>query len=363
MELVFAGDGTAIIVDWNNHCVRRVDEAGIVEDVIGTPFPGDWPCQDQTAPGDPDQCAVPLDATVKGIELSLNHPMDVVMEDGGSFLLAAWHNHKIERYDGTNGEVSILAGKQTPGPAGDGGPAAAAQFTFPVSIAKQSDGGLLVSDERTNRIRRIAPDQMVSTVAGVQPPPPMMPPTNPGTLDDGVPATTAALALTTSDEAGGSDNPPPGGAIALGSDGTLFIADTFHHCVRSVAPGADGVVGAGPTEEETITTVAGTCGTSGYSGNGGPALDALLSHPFDLEIGPDDGALYVADTLNHVVRKVDLATRQIDLVAGTGQPGYSGEALPARQSKLREPYGLAFDGEGTLFIVDTMNNRIREIVR
>jgi hypothetical protein len=291
--------------------------------------------------------------------------MDVVIEDDGSFVLAAWHNHKVEHYDGPTGDVRILAGHQGPGPDGDGGPASAAKLNFPSSILKQSDGGLLISDQRTNRVRRIAPDGIISTVAGVPPPPATMPPTppTPGVLEDGVPAKTAQLALTTADKLAGADNPPPGGAIALGDDGTLFIADTFHHCIRSVAPGADGVVGTGPPEEETIMTVAGTCGESGYSGNGGSALEALLNQPFDIEIGPDDGALYIADTENHVVRKVDLASHRIELVAGTGSRGYSGEAIPAKESKLREPYGLAFDGEGTLFIVDTMNNRIREIVQ
>jgi hypothetical protein len=371
MELGFAHDGTALIVDWNNHCVRKVDSDGIVSDIVGTPLPGDWDCQDQTKQTDPSQCRVPLDGKISGLELSLNHPMDVVIEDDGSFVLAAWHNHKVEYYDGTTSDVSVLAGGQNPGPGGDGGLATAARLNFPSSILKQSDGGLLISDERTNRVRRIAPDGIITTVAGVPPPPPPpmttpptppAPPANPGVLDDGVPATTALLALTTSDKLEGADNPPPGGAIALGEDGTLFIADTFHHCIRSVTPGADVIVGSGPPEEETIVTVAGTCGTRGYSGDGGSALEALLSQPFDIEIGPDDGALYIADTENHVVRKVDLTTHTIDLVAGTGKAGYSGEALPATKSKLREPYGLAFDGKGTLFIVDTMNNRIREIV-
>lgn len=370
MELAFADDGTAIIVDWNNHCVRKVGTDGMVNDIIGTPLPGDWPCQDPSKATDPSQCEVPLNGTVSGAELSLNHPMDVVIESDDSFVLAAWHNHKVEHFDAATGDVSILAGAQKPGPIGDGGPATAALLNFPASLAKQSDGGLLISDERTNRIRRIAPDGTISTVAGMPPPPPPPmpppatppPPPAPGSLDDGVPATTAQLALTTADKLAGADNPPPGGAIALGSDGTLFISDTFHHCIRSVAPGTDGVVGSGPPEEETITTVAGTCGTKGYDGNGGSALEATLNQPFDIEIGPKDGALYIADTENHAVRKVNLDSHQIDLVAGTGQQGYSDEALPAAKSKLNEPYGLAFDGKGTLFIVDTMNNRIREIV-
>lgn len=361
MELAFVKDGTALIVDWNNHCVRRVDESGKLTDIIGTPLPGDWPCQDPTMASNPTDCAVPLSGTVSGTDLSLNHPMDVAVNDDGSFFLAAWHNHKVEHYDASTKDVSVVAGQQKPGVglAGDGGPASAALLNFPSSLVKESDGGLLVSDERNNRIRRIAPDQTISTVAGVVPP--AMGP-NPGVLDDGVPATTALLALTTSDKLLGADNPPPGGAIALGGDGTLYIADTFHHCIRSVSPGSDGVVGTGSVDEELIKTIAGTCGQSGYSGDDGPATSALMNKPFDLEIGPKDGALYVADTENHVVRKIDLGSGEIHAVAGTGEFGYSGEALPAKKSKLREPYGLAFDGKGVLYIVDTGNNRIREIV-
>lgn len=359
IELAFASDGTALIVDWNNHCVRRVDKDGKLADVIGTPFPGDWPCLDPTTAS---LCEVPLSGSVPGAELPLNHPTDVVIAEDGSFDLAAWHNHKVEHYDASTEAVTVVSGQQKPGPDGDNGPASAARLNFPSSLVRQSDGGLLISDERNNRVRRIAPDgdRTITTVVGVLPP---AMGTNPGVTDDGVPATQALLALTTADKLSGADNPPPGGAIALGDDGTLYIADTFHHCIRSVAPGADGVVGSGPPEEETITTVAGTCGTSGYSGDGGAAREALLNQPFDLEIGPDDGALYIADVENHAIRRVDLDSGTIRTIAGTGHPGYSGENLPATKSKLREPYGLAFDAKGALFIVDTGNNRIREIAR
>jgi sugar lactone lactonase YvrE len=106
--------------------------------------------------------------------------------------------------------------------------------------------------------------------------------------------------------------------------------------------------------------VAGTLGQPGYDGDGGPATAALLRQPFDVEVGPD-GALYVADTENNVVRRVDLDKDEITTIAGTGKAGYSGDDGPATQAKLREPYGLAFDAKGTLYIVDTFNNRIRWI--
>lgn len=352
MELAFETNGAALVVDWNNHSVRRVRTDGIVENVIGTRLPGDWPCQ---VPGDPTRCDVPLSGQVPAAELSLNHPMDVVVDGSGSFELSAWHNHKIEHFDRGLLEMTIVSGQQTPGGNGDGGPASNARLFFPSSIVRQSDGGLLVGDEKNNRIRRIAPDaaHTISTVAGAAP--------GTGVTGDGVPATQAALALAPSDVAQGSANPLPGGALAIGSDGSVYVADTFHHCVRRVDPGSSGVVDGAEPGGETITTIAGTCGTSGYAGDGGPAESALLDHPFDLELGPD-GSLFIADTENHVVRCVDFRSSTILTIAGTGAPGFSGDGGPALAARLRSPYGLAFDPGGSLYIVDTMNNRIRRVV-
>lgn len=369
MELAFSpADDTAYVVDWNNHCVRHVTKTGTFENVIGTPDPGDWPCQ---VPGDPKLCATPLTGEVPGDQLSLNHPMDVAFKDGGGFYLAAWHDHKIESYDADTKNVSVLAGLQKPGPAvpptppvttpptlpgpGDGSPAAKAPLNFPSSIVVQSDGSVLVSDERNNRVRRIEMDDdvhTISTVAGSA--------AATGQNADGIAATTALLNLTTSEKISGADNPPPGGAIALDADGNLYIADTYHHAIRKVLAGADGVV-TGDTDE-TISTVAGTLGTAGYSGDGGAATAATLKLPFDIEFGPD-GFLYIADTENHVVRRADLSKDTIETIAGTGKPGFSGDDGPATKAELREPYGLAFDKGGDLYVADTINNRIRRIAR
>jgi sugar lactone lactonase YvrE len=358
MEMVFSKDGSAIVVDWNNHCVRRVTPKGTFENVIGSADgPGDWPCQ---TPGqtDPAACEVPLSEHVLGDELRLNHPMDVAFTSDESFYLAAWHNHKGESYDATTKDVTVVAGLQRPGPAvppapavGDGGPAAGATLNFPSSLVIQSDGSLLVSDEKNNRVRRIAPDgdHVITTVAGAAP--------DKGTNADGIAATTALLALTTSDKLSGADNPPPGGALALGADGSLYVSDSFHHAIRRIAPGADGfITGAA---DELITTVAGTLGEAGFTGDGA-ATAAKLRQPFDIELDKD-GRLFIADTENHVVRRVDLDKDEIVTIAGTGQPGFSGDGGPATEAKLREPYGLAFDEAGDLYVVDTINNRIRRI--
>jgi hypothetical protein len=112
--------------------------------------------------------------------------------------------------------------------------------------------------------------------------------------------------------------------------------------------------------DELITTVAGTLGQAGYSGDGGPATAAELRQPYDIELD-GDGRLFIADTENHVVRCVDFDKDEIVTFAGTGKPGFSGDGGPAVWARLREPYGLSFDEAGDLYVVDTINNRIRRI--
>jgi sugar lactone lactonase YvrE len=352
MEMAFAPDGTAVIVDWNNHQVRQVGKDGKIETLIGTVMPGDWPCQRPGADGGvPGTCDVPLSGSVPGSSLNLNHPMDVAFDDSG-FYVAAWHNHKVEHYDDAAKDVTIVAGMMKPGPVKvEGTPAASTLFNFPSSIVIQADKSLLVSDQRNNRVRRIAPDgtRAVTTVAGSA--------VDKGTNADGIAATTALLLLAPTDKLEGADNPPPGGALALDAEGNLYIADTFHHAIRKVAAGADGLITG--AADEIVTTVAGTLGTSGFTGDGGPATSATLNQPFDIEFAPGGGALVIADTENHAVRRVDLAKGTIETLAGNGKPGFSGDDGPAKAAQLREPYGLAFDSTGDLYVVDTLNNRIR----
>jgi streptogramin lyase len=108
-----------------------------------------------------------------------------------------------------------------------------------------------------------------------------------------------------------------------------------------------------------VTTVAGT-GASGFSGDGGPATAARLNYPKGTEIAPD-GSLYIADNNNHRVRRVDLGTGTITTVAGTGSAGLSGDGGPATAAQLNEPRNIAFDAAGRLYIVDQNNGRIRRV--
>ena len=338
-ELAFDSNDRPTIVDWNNHRLRRIDNAGRLETVVGGKLPGDWPPE------------LALDQSMPGAELPINHPMDVAFSTENELVVAAWHNHKLLTYDTEQALVRVIAGGNRPGFLGDGGPAAATLLNFPESVVIQSDGGWLFSDQRNNLIRRVAADEArtMSSVAGVK--------GVSGFAGDGEPATAARLGLAPYDEAGGSDNPPPGGALALDTDGVLYFADTYNHCIRRIAPGADGLVGVGEPSEETIEPVAGECGTPGYEPNATTSTELRLRLPSDLEV--HDGALYLADTGNHVVWRVDLASRAVERVVGTGEAGSAPDGSEPLDTPLNHPYGLAFDSAENLFIADTQNNRIR----
>ena len=170
---------------------------------------------------------------------------------------------------------------------------------------------------------RIAPDGTRTTFAGTG---------NFGSSGDGGPATEAQL---------GS---PRG--LAFGPDGSFYIADSSTRRIRKVAP--DG----------TITTVAGT-GETGFSGDGGPATEATFNSPSDVAVDPM-GNLYIADTFNERVRKVD-AQGIISTFAGTGDRGFAGDGGPATEAQLALPWGVAVGPTGEIYIADSRNSRIRVV--
>ncbi|MGE3310069.1 MAG: hypothetical protein AB7O66_08875 [Limisphaerales bacterium] len=156
-----------------------------------------------------------------------------------------------------------------------------------------------------------------------------------GTSGDGGPATAARL------------NNPFG--VVRGPDGALFFCEYDGNVVRRIAP--DG----------TISTVAGS-GRRGPGGDGGPALEAEFDQPHEIRFDPD-GNLFIADMRNHRIRRVDAATRRVSTVAGTGEPGFSGDGGPASLARLRQPHSIQFGPRGDLFICDIGNHRIRRVDR
>ncbi|WP_428486785.1 hypothetical protein [Rhodopila sp.] len=107
------------------------------------------------------------------------------------------------------------------------------------------------------------------------------------------------------------------------------------------------------------TVVAGT-GQPGYTGDGSPALNACLNNPFDLAFLPDDSLVF-SDTFNHCIRRIDSRTGVITTIAGSGEKGFGGDGGPATQARLSEPYGLATDHTGQVFVADRLNGRVRVI--
>jgi hypothetical protein len=323
VDMEFAPDGPGYVLDWQNHKVRRVEPDGTFKTVIGGDLPGDGP---------PDLGDL-TDAGASGRTVELNHPTDIQFLADGTLILAAWHNHKIRRFDPRTGLVHVLCGRE-PGDVADNVPLKAARLNQPKSVAVTAAGDIYVADGNNARIRKLGRDGMVTTVAGSR---------MAGFSGDGGPPMQALFNMQQRNE-----NPEPGGSIAL--DGNrLYIADTLNHRIRRI-----------DFDAALVETVAGT-GEGGFSGDGGPALAARLNAPRDVELGPD-GRLYIADTDNHRVRVVDLATGIITAVAGDGEgPGFAGDGGPAVKARLNRPFGIAFDREGALYISDTLNSRIRRV--
>jgi len=223
-----------------------------------------------------------------------------------------------------DGTVTRVAGRPCglSGDYGDGGPATEAAFEAPANIALGPDQSLYIADYLTSRVRRVGADGIITTVAGQ------------GTCGFGGDGGPARLALLCQ----------PWG-LAVGADGSLYIADRGNQRIRRVAP--DG----------RISTIAGN-GTAGYSGDGGPATAAQLNEPLRIALAPA-GGLYFSDSGNNVVRRIH-ADGVILTVAGTGQNGFSGDGGPARAARLSGPSSLGVAPGGRLYVNDA-GTRIRQV--
>ncbi len=240
-------------------------------------------------------------------------------------------NNRLRRVDGGSGTIATVAGTGEPGYSGDRGLATKAKLNLPLDVAAYSDGTLFIADTSNNVIRKVSPSGIITTVAGT------------GFWNyggDGGPATSAYLATPT--------------GVAIDKLGNLYIADSENYRIRKVGP--PGCVISGGTC--IIDTVAGN-GMWGYAGDGGPATEARLKTPRDVIVATD-GSFYIADSLSHRIRRVD-PQGIITTYAGNGSSGFSGDFGPAVWAKLNRPLQLSLDAGGNLFIADSLNNRVRRV--
>jgi uncharacterized protein (TIGR03437 family) len=252
----------------------------------------------------------------------MHDPYAVATDSAGNFYIADSGNNVIRKV--ANGVITTFAGNGTIGYSGDNGPATSAQLNAPYGVAVDSAGNLYIADSANNVIREVS-NGVISTFAGNG---------TSGYTGDNGPATSAQL-FTPS-------------AVAVDSAGNLYIADFGNNVIRKVSA-SSGV----------ISTVAGTSATYGFGGDNGPATSAELYQPAGLAVD-SSGNLYIADTANSRVRKVS-ATGVITTVAGNGTPGFAGDGAAATSAELNEPFGLAVDTAGNLYIADLSNNRIRKV--
>jgi len=296
--------GNLYIADSNDQMVREVSLAGVITTVAGSGEQG------YGGDGGPATSAM------------LDSPSGVAVDGLGTIFIADTHNQRIRKV--VSGVITTIAGNGTAGFSGDNGPATSATLNQPNAVTIDAAGNVYFADTNNHRIRKIT-GTIISTVAGDG---------EQLYLEDGAAATQTGL-----------DSPA---GLAVDASGNLYIADTHNQRVRLVSA-ATGI----------ISTVAGN-GSNGFAGDGGAGGSAALSRPRGVAVGT--GSLYVADSDNNRVRNLDLNTKTITTVAGSGGQGFSGDTGPATSAMFDTPHSVAVSGLGTVAISDTHNQRVREIL-
>ena len=299
-------DGCLYFCEFGGNVVRRIDGKGIITTVAGTGqagFAGD---------GGP------------ALQAQLNQPHEVQFGPDGRLYISDMSNHAIRALDLKTGTLSTPVGTGKPGFSGDGGPAGQAQFRDPISQTFGPDGLLYICDLGNQRIRTWDPSSgLVKTVCG--------------SGQKAAPADGAAFS---------PDTPLSGPrTIAFDATGQLWLALRDANALYRV-----------DLQERVLHHIAGT-GKSGFSGNGGPAKDAQLAGPKGLAISAS-GKVYIADTESHSIRRVDPKTGKIEVFAGDGKKGDGPDGIATR-CQLARPHGVFIDQDGTLYIGDSENYRLR----
>lgn len=245
-------------------------------------------------------------------------PMGLCTDGSGNLYIADTGNGRIRKVT-PDGNIHKFAGSGAS--LGDGGYATAAMIYHPRGLAAGPSGAIYLASGDHNRIRMIATNGIISTIAGDG---------GAGFSGDGGPAASAKV------------NDPNG--IAVDSSEAVYIADTANNRIRKISGG-------------TITTIAGN-GTAGYTGDGSAATLAKINTPMGITVS-SVGDVYFVDSGNHCVRKISGGT--ITTIAGNGSPGFSGDGGSAALAQLSNPRGIAVDSAGTLYVADYGNSRLRKI--
>ena len=277
----------------------------------------------------------PLGDGGPAVYASLKLPTGLALDGAGNLYIADGGHNRIRAVNATTGIINTFAGNGNPGYSGDSGLAVSASMNTPSGVAVDGAGNLYIADTGNNVVRKVAASTgIITTVAGNGAP------GSPTSVGDSGPATAANL------------NSPQG--VTVDTAGNLFIADTANHRIRRV----DAVTG-------TITTVAGngttnpTTGDGGFSGDGGQAANAELSYPFTVAFDAA-GNMYIPDSGNNRIRKVS-ASGVITTFAGNGTTDYTGDGGAAPLAALWTPEGVIADPAGNVYIADTQNAAIRKV--
>jgi DNA-binding beta-propeller fold protein YncE/dienelactone hydrolase len=306
--LVVGPDGALYFCEIGTHRIRRLDlRTHKISTVVGTGQKG------YTGNGGP------------ALQANLNEPYEIRFDSAGNMFFAEMQNHVVRRVDAKTGIITTVAGTGVPGFSGDGGPANQAQLRQPHSITFDAQGRLLICDIGNQRIRRVdLKTGTIETWAGTGEGKP---------TPDG--ATLASAPL----------NGPR--ALTSGPDGNLYLVLRGGNAVYRIDP-----------KEGRIYHLAGT-GETGNSGDGGPAKEAKFNGPKGIAWAPDN-SLYLADTENHTIRRIDLQSGNITTVVGTGKRG-DGPDGNARECALSRPHGIFVNSDGKVYIADSESHRVRTL--
>lgn len=357
----FGPDGRFYFIDFNNHRLRVLDEStNKVNTIAGSGFLGDGP-------------------EGPALDFAFNHPTDLAFHplDDTKLYVAAWHNSRINVVDLTTGQASFECATGARDFGGDNGPAISAMVDLPASVAFEPDGTLYIMDQANQLIRRVDTNDVITTVAGkvetrnidhdANPATPNIDKTKgwPGYAGDGGPATEARLWASVGQAA------DPSSRMTI-HDRDIYFVDTENHMIRKVNLDTwqiDRVAGKvehrdnfdhdGNPNTPGLTT---DKGWPGFAGEGTPAIDAVFNGPRDIEIAAD-GTIYIADTNNNCVRKID-TDGNIHTVAGICgdlEAGFEGDDGPATDARLWKPYGIELASDGRLIIADTQNQVFRVV--